>query len=148
MIGSMDVEALYPSIQINRSAKLVGEIVRESGVKIENVDYQTAATYIASNSSRTDISKWGMEKIIPKRRHKKGTRPGPTTGELHKRRRYDSNGEEKESESKWVAVRKELSEKEKRQMVAKVIEIGIRTTFRNHIYQWGGDFTHRGRAGQ
>ena len=24
--------------------------------------------------------------------------------------------------------------------MSKVIEIGIRTTFRNHVYQWGGEF--------
>ena len=30
VIGSMDVEALYPSIEVSKSARIVGEIVREA----------------------------------------------------------------------------------------------------------------------
>ena len=39
-----------------------------------------------------------------------------------------------------MVVRKNMTDKEKRRVVAKVVEIGIRTTFRNHLYQWGGEF--------
>ena len=140
VIGSMDVEALYPSIQVNRSTRIVGEMVEESKLKIENVDYNTAVRYIASNSSQADIFKWGMKQIIPRRKCKTGVRPGATTDELHRRRRYNEEGEEIEGESKWVVARKDLSEKEMKSVVAKVIEIGVRTTFRNHVYQWGGQF--------
>ena len=48
IIGSMDVEALYPSIQVNRSASIVSEMVQESEIVFENVDYDTAVRYIAS----------------------------------------------------------------------------------------------------
>ena len=54
--------------------------------------------------------------------------------ELHKRRRYNSEGEEVDISSKWGKIEKDLSEKDKQ----KIIEIGIRIAFRNH--QWGGDF--------
>ena len=37
----MDVEALYPSILINRSAVLVGEMVQESEVKIKIMKLQS-----------------------------------------------------------------------------------------------------------
>ena len=33
-----------------------------------------------------------------------------------------------------------MSRDEKLKVVMKVIEIGIRTTFRNHVYQWEGKF--------
>ena len=33
-----------------------------------------------------------------------------------------------------------MSSEEKKKVVSKVVEIGIRTTFRNHVYQWGGNF--------
>ena len=39
-----------------------------------------------------------------------------------------------------MVQRKEMTREEKKKVVSKVIEIGIRTTFRNHIYQWGGEF--------
>ena len=142
----MDVEALYPSIEISRSAEIVGEIVRESSVKIENVDFETATRFIASNASQAQINDWGMGRYIPRRRHKTGVRPGATTKELGKRRKYTREGEEIESTSKWVVSRREMSLEEKNRVVAKVIELGIRTTFRNHLYQWGGQ-THVQREG-
>ena len=49
-------------------------------------------------------------------------------------------GEEIVRESKWVVRRKVLTREERRKVISKVIEIGIRTTFRNHVYQWGGQF--------
>ena len=39
IVGSMDVKALYPSISVNRSAKIVGEMVEASKVEIENIDF-------------------------------------------------------------------------------------------------------------
>ena len=39
-----------------------------------------------------------------------------------------------------VTRRKVLSREEKLKVEMKVIEIGIRTTFRNHVYQWEGNF--------
>ena len=47
----MDVEALYPSIETNTSARIVGEMVGESKVEFKNVDFETAVLFIASNSS-------------------------------------------------------------------------------------------------
>ena len=117
----MDVEALYPSIEVNLSAKIVGEMVGESSVKIESVDYDTAVKFVASNSSQSDINKWGMSQYIPRRKYKNGGRPGATTGELGKRRRFDKEGEEIERESKWVVRRKVLSGEEKKKVVSKVI---------------------------
>ena len=35
IVGSMDVEALYPSIQINKSAKIIGEMV-DGGSRLPN----------------------------------------------------------------------------------------------------------------
>ena len=81
-----------------------------------------------------------MSEIVPRRRFTRGVRPGPTTAELGKKRKYNERGEEIEVESKWNFRRKILTEREKRRILGKVVEIGTRTVFRNHIYQWGGRF--------
>ena len=52
---------------------------------------------------------------------------------------YDKeSGEEKERESKWRILKTEYTEGEKRKVLRKVIEIGIKTLMRNHIYQFEG----------
>ena len=45
MLGSLDVEALYPSIDQREGPRLVSEEVRKSQLKFENVDYHLAAVY-------------------------------------------------------------------------------------------------------
>ena len=58
-VGSMDMEALYPCIEVEKSARIVGELVENTKVQIENVDYNLAVRFIASNSSQSQIEKWG-----------------------------------------------------------------------------------------
>ena len=110
----MDVEALYPSIRIERTAVVVGEMLEESKVEYENCDYETAVRFIASNSSQSDINRWGMHQYVQQRRHVKGNRPGPTTEELGRRRKYLKTGEEIPGESKWKVKRNLLTEKKKK----------------------------------
>ena len=43
-----------------------------------------------------------------------------------------------EGESKWVKVRGALTRQDKRKILRKVVEIGVRTVMRNHIYQFEG----------
>ena len=51
----MDVEALYPSIRVNKSAQVVGEMVVDNEIEITNVDYGLAVRFIASNCSQSDV---------------------------------------------------------------------------------------------
>ena len=69
---------------------------------------------IASNCAESTIWKWGMQKYIPRRRHKMGVRPGPTTAELSKRRKYDERGEEIVRESNWMTRRQIMSKEGER----------------------------------
>ena len=43
-------------------------------------------------------------------------------------------GEEKGS--KWILRQRQLTEMEKRQILAKVIYHGVKTVFKNHVYQF------------
>ena len=112
-------------------------MVGESNIQICNVDFETAVVFIASNSSPGQVYDWGMSDYIPRRKSKGGVRPGATTGELGKRRRFNKEGEEIERVSKWVVRRRELNAEEKKKVISKVIEIGVKTTLQNHVYQWG-----------
>ena len=49
VIGSMDVEALYPSIEIEKTAVILREMMEEADIKHENIEYETAVKYVAIN---------------------------------------------------------------------------------------------------
>ena len=81
-----------------------------------------------------------MTRILPRRKFTSGTRPGDTTKELYGKRLYNEEGEEVERESKWGRVRGELTKKDKRKIIGKVVEIAVKTLMRNHTYQFEGKY--------
>ena len=54
MIGSLDVEALYPSIDVNLAAKMTGNLVRESAIKFEGIDWRWALIYLVLTMSNIE----------------------------------------------------------------------------------------------
>ena len=88
--------------------------------------------------SQEEVDRKGLSSIIPRRKKKSGTRPGGTTKELHQKREYLETGEEIDRDSKWREVTRVLNRKEKRKILRKVVEIGVRTLMKNHVYQFEG----------
>ena len=77
-VGSLDATALYPSLDVRQCSKLCGEMLRESPLKVEGIDYTWAAMYVALTSEQWQINSWKMDHIIPYRRHINGSQPGIT----------------------------------------------------------------------
>ena len=61
----------------------------------------------------------------------------------------DQNPEEEASktESKWTTGKEQLSRSERRAIIAKVIEIAIRETFKNHAYRFDGQLYRQMKGG-
>ena len=57
---------------------------------------------------------------------------------MYEKREYLETGEEVEKDSKWREVSRELSKREKRKLLGKVVEIGVMILMRNHVYQFEG----------
>ena len=135
---SMDVVGLYPNMNIKRCAEECGQEIMESKVEYKNIDFEMAGKFIASNMTQEDIDKEGLSRIIPRRKSKFGVRPGETTQELYSKREKDGEGIEVEKDSKWCKVWGVLTKQDERKMLKKVLEIGITTLMRNHVYQFEG----------
>lgn len=75
IIGS-DVESLYPSLDIDKVAKLVYEAILKSEMKWENIDFMEACRYIALNWSEEQCIKSSLRKVLPTRRGRTGVKPG------------------------------------------------------------------------
>ena len=65
VVGSMDVKALYPSIQWIPGSKEVKRGIRNSKLNFRNINKREAAQFIALNYSRNKILNEGVEKMIP-----------------------------------------------------------------------------------
>ena len=129
-IGSGDAVSLYPSLQHETSARLCAEIITRCPAVFCNIDTQAAVAFVSTNSTEKEIKEAGLTGIIPNRKFKIGRKPGRTTPEIN----YRKNKEE----SKFLGVR-ELTDREHRLLVARVVEIGVLQVVRNHLYSWKGD---------
>ena len=66
-ILSMDVKALYPSMSRSESRKAIIEMIVNSGVSVENVDFEEATKFIVVMYSQDDIELYGLSDVIPTR---------------------------------------------------------------------------------
>ena len=66
IVGSLDAEALYPSLVASEVAKLCGRLVADQGLKVDNVDYKWASVYIACCIEPLEVRKEGLQDCVPK----------------------------------------------------------------------------------
>ena len=78
IIGSADVKALYPSLDIEFTIEVVCDMFNKSKVNIKNVNYKEVALYIALNRTDEEIRDKGLSHICPERKYRRGPRPNIT----------------------------------------------------------------------
>ena len=72
VVGSLNVRALYPSLDQEESADMVAQMVMRSRARISGVDYRAAQVFLASNLDPDSIKKEGLEGLLPRRMHRRG----------------------------------------------------------------------------
>ena len=170
MVGSLDVRALYPSLDQEGSARAVARFVLESNVEISGVDWRAAQIFVASNLTQEQVVAEGISEIVPRRLHKKGKRPRATTDELRMKRSNPASVPEEEpgqawgpggvapnpvrvvprpvpQPSKWAETdTSTLTSMQRRLLLSMVMLVAVRIIFFHHQYQFAGT-TYRQSTG-
>ena len=68
VIGSMDVRALYPSLDIEASARIVSEEIIKSEIEYRGVDIKLAGVYLATALSKERQSREGIASLLPRKK--------------------------------------------------------------------------------
>ena len=137
MVGSLDVAALYPSLDQEASSEIVAQLVKETPIKFTNVNYRCIQTFLASHYDEDELKAQGILHLVPQRVHKGGRRPGPTTTELGMKFAKDSKVH---TQSKWKMSDPELdlTASERRLLLSRVVKTVVKVVFANHVYQFAG----------
>ena len=130
VVGSADVVGLYPACKAFHSGKVGKEMVMKSKMQIEGVNFKEAARYCVMKYSKAEVLANGLTRIVPRRRYRKGTKPGLTGS--------GPKGKVSDDELVWVFPNTEPTELEKRKLIACCVEIGIRAVFTSHLYEFDG----------
>ena len=125
-VMSMDVKALYPSMEWNEIITAVKDMVEKSTENVRNVDYDEVGKYLAVTMSKEEIHKEGLNHVIPERKVETGREISIA---------YLCN---KANEDKWKRARKPGKIQQKK-MVALALAEGIRACMANHVYCVGNN---------
>ena len=138
IIGA-DAKCLYPSLLGKHTGRIVREAAIKTDLKTEGINYKEMARYVAMEAEEFDVNALKLGRIIPKRRYRKGCKPGVTG--------VEPMGKESDDEIKWVFPSREPTEVEKKNLLALALEIGVKAAFSNHLYQFGGKIFHQTDGG-
>ena len=75
IIGSTDVKALYPSLDIDFTVAKVCEVIFESSLSFEGFWYEEIALYVAIHRTLEDLRALQIEEICPTRTTNRGGKP-------------------------------------------------------------------------
>ena len=119
-----DVNALYPSMNQVASAELAFEAVLRSDVEYTGIDYRFLLVYLTLVLGETELKKMGLAHVIPWKKEK------DESNSLMVKKNRDMNG--------WIFNLEQLSERDKRYLVASMIKTAVITMSRTTCYSFGG----------
>ena len=129
MFGS-DVVGLFPSMTEARTGKIIRIETEKSGMKVDGLDYSQIALYISINRDKTgDLQK--LERLLPWRKGKRGTKPGMKNKEITRK--------ERNTTTTWIFPDRTPTEEEMKLMRSRMCEIGVRVLWSNFCYTFGGN---------
>ena len=123
---------MYPSLTKQESADEVAKAVIESSLKWEGVSWKEATRFLVLGRDETWCRTSKLWRVLPRRRHKKGTKPGLTG--------VQPLGADDDREERQWDFREgiELTEIEKKTAVAEVMRLAVEIMFSTHLYSFGG----------
>ena len=121
---SMDVKALYPSMDWHEIVESIKWMILESKMEINNVDWFEVGKYLAVVLSPEEIIDEGLDLVIPKRR---GLRLKKITVNYLR---------QKKNANKWLTARRP-GIRQKQKMLALAVGHGVYTTLSCHTYKVG-----------
>ena len=106
----------------------------ETEIEFKNIHYQEGVRYIALTSTAQECRIGPLKRVLPRRRHVNGVRPGVTG--------VGPAGAAVGDQDQWdfPAVHGGLTKMEKRLIVAKVMHTAVLTLFKTHCYTFGGKY--------
>ena len=138
IIGSMDVKALYPSIDIDFATEKCVEMIQKSEINFKNVNTEELGLYLSLTMSEKELEEAGIRKHCAKRK-RSGKKPTITGCGM----------KEKENE-RWECWRKPEQtpgEEGIKKMVSIALGVAMRTILKNHIFKFNDEIRKQASGG-
>ena len=127
----MDVKALYPSLDVQKTAECVEEIIVDSEIKFRNVDMNELSRYVAVVCDENMIEERGLTDVVMRRRKTGGRRPLVTGNEMKKKWKDLE-------ESIWAAPMRDANEVEVKKLPALAVRTDVEHIMKNNLFKFDG----------
>ena len=127
-VGSMDVKALYPSLDIDHSCEVIRQLIDQSEVTFE-VDNTYLSLHIAATHTQDEINKLGLSEVVHSRRYKNGPRPTIISKSV------TGTQSEREGSDSWIQPIRDPTPVESKAMLAIAISSSVKVVMRSNVYQ-------------
>ena len=137
VVGSLDVEALYPSLDVPLCSKIIGEVLYESGIEIKNMQIKEIVLYLRYNDSESITDE--LRKYLPTRVTRLGRPPIFTCSgsELKEEDRYKP----------WIFPDAPTDSMVVRKLFCIAIEVMVRKVMSLHDFQFNQQIHRQNKGG-
>lgn len=139
VIGSTDVKALYPSLDIDFTISKVCEVFKESDVLVSGVDYDELGLYLRLTRSNDDINTLLLADVCPTRRSNRGQYPTITSS--------GTAAKKVDRFKPWLPAATVPDAYQQREMLTEALRVGLEVVMKNHVYEFDGEVRHQQRGG-
>ena len=140
VVGSKDVEAFYPSMDVDLAAEEVKQEVEESKVDIE-MDTNEAALYIACTMTPEEIEEEGLTNVVHRRRYKNGPRPGLTC------KAVVGGASQRLEDQAWIPPLRKPGRRQKKKMAGCILRSACKLVMQNHFYSYDNVIRRQTKGG-
>ena len=117
VVGSLDVKALYPSLDVDHAAEIVEKMLLESDLEFDGINSKELGLYLSLTYDERDLETMNIKEYCPSRKKKNG-KP-KITGKAQ------SNDEEKRHEN-WKEAEDIPDKKTQKRMLAAAVKTTIK----------------------
>ena len=131
IIGT-DVKSLYPNLTWASAGEEVYQAILDSDIEWEGCNWKEGVRYLALCRGYKWCKASPLRRVLPDRRFAHGSWPGVTGAGLL--------GPHSNDEDQWVFPNVELTELEKKTIMAEVMRLSVEVSFTTHVYPFKGAF--------
>ena len=140
IIGSKDVKAHYPEMDVDVAAEEAKIEIEESELEVE-VDPVELALFLACSMTQDEIDGEGLGAVVHKRRHRAGARPGLSCKAI------TGGPTVRQSDRAWLLPSRMPSRAEKMKMIGCLVRTASRLVMKNHFYSFDNKIRKQARGG-
>ena len=137
IVDSMDVDALYPSIDIEFAVEKCMELLIKSGIQFKNVDTGELGLFLMYNDSEENLQRAGLLQHCPQRKNKLGRTP-----------LFTASGTNSSKAARWNAWKaSSIKPIDATKMVVHALGITLRYTLSNHVCMFNNELFKQMKGG-